>query len=73
MSWSVNKNQKCCATCANWSGPRSVNSFCDTVTTEGSYKPTGKCYIDSRVGGFANGPSADWCCGSKYTKWSVLK
>ena len=33
MSWSVNKNHKCCATCANWSGPRTVNSRGDTVTT----------------------------------------
>lgn len=72
MVWSVNKNQKCCATCANWSGPRSVNSFGDTVTTEGNIKPDAKCYLNPHVGGFTYGPRADWCC-SNYSKWGALK
>ncbi len=72
MSWSVNKNQKCCATCANWSGPRQVNSMGNTVTTSDP-KPNAKCFLNPSVGGFSNGPKADWCCGSKYSKWSALK
>ena len=72
MSWSANKNQKCCATCANWSGPRSVNSFGDKVTTEGNIKPSAKCYLNRNVGGFVDGPKADWCCNN-YSKWAALK
>lgn len=71
MSWSTGSNQKCCATCANWSGAREVNSFRDKVTTPNP-KPNAKCNIDSCVGGFAYGPKADWCCG-KYSKWTALK
>lgn len=72
MSWSANKNLKCCATCANWAGPRSVNSFGDKVTTEGNSLPNGKCYTNPTVGGFAYGPKADYCC-PKYSKWAALK
>ena len=72
MAWSTNYTKKCCATCANWSGPRSVNSLRDKVTIEGSSVPNAKCYIDRNVGGFAYGPKGDWCC-SKYQKWAALK
>ena len=72
MSWSANKNQKCCATCAHWSGPREVNSFKDKVTTA-EPKPNAKCNLNPSVGGFAYGPKADWCCNSNYSKWSALK
>lgn len=73
MSWTVNSNQKCCATCAYWTGPRAVSSFGDKVTIEGNSKPNAKCSLDSHIGGFSYGPKADWCCGSKYSKWSALK
>ena len=72
MAWSANSNQKVCATCANWGGPREVNCFRDKVTTPGNICPNGKCYINPTVGGFANGPKADWGC-PKHTKWSQLK
>lgn len=71
MSWSANKNQKCCATCANWSGPRDVNSMGNTVTTP-KQTSEAKCYLNPRVGGFTYGPSAHWCCGN-YSKWLALK
>ena len=73
MSWSANKNQRCCGTCAHWGGPRTVNSAGDRVTCEGSSNPHGKCYLNPTRGGFCYGPSADWCCGSDYSKWSALK
>lgn len=74
MDWSANKNQRCCATCANWSGPRSPKCGGDGVIVplSGGYKPEAKCYNDPRVGGFANGPKADWCC-PRYIKWGALK
>lgn len=72
MAFSANSNQKFCATCAHWSGPRTINSSRDRVNCDGNYTPEGKCYLDQRVGGFVNGPSANWCC-PKHSKWSALK
>lgn len=72
MSWSATYQQKCCATCANWTGPREVNGTRDTVFTPDS-KPNAKCCLHPLKGGFSYGPKADWCCGSDYKKWSALK
>ena len=61
------KNQKCCATCAYWSGDRTINSFRDRVDTKNSmsYKCIG--------GGFNNvHRSASSLC-SKYLKLPQLK
>lgn len=70
---SINSSNKCCATCANWSGPRQVNSTRTQVIVPDP-KPSAKCYLNSNVGGFAYGPKADWCSSScGYTKWSALK
>ena len=72
MSWSATYQQKCCATCANWSGPREVNSTRDKVITPDP-KPNAKCFLNPSAGGFVYGPKADWCCGSNYSKWGALK
>ena len=74
MERKIGKSQKCCATCANWSGPRSANSFGDAVIVpmSGGYLPNAKCFSNPTVGGFAYGPKADYCC-PKYAKWSGLK
>lgn len=71
MSWTASKNQRCCATCANWAGPR-TEKYGSSAETE-SPSVRGKCYAgvpaDSTPGPTA---MAGTCC-SKYQKWSALK
>lgn len=74
MDFKANLYRKCCATCANWSGPRSVNSSRTEVSVpcQQGIKAEAKCFLHPLKGGFAHGPSADWCCGD-YKKWAGLK
>lgn len=74
MDFKANKYRKCCATCANWSGPRTVNSVGSEVSVpyQGGHVPNAKCFLHPLKGGFSYGPPADWCCGD-YTKWAGLK
>lgn len=67
-----NKNQKCCATCANWAGPRQVTGTNIKQAEVSSSNEHGKCYDNPHVGGFVYGPSASYCC-SHYQPWAALK
>lgn len=66
-----NKNQKCCATCANWSGARRVIGTGTTKQVEvSSSNDHAKCYDNSHVGGFVDGPSACW--GSSCSNYQLF-
>ena len=71
MSKSWTSTTKCCATCANWGGPREVEHSGHYVNTESS-STRGKCYFgkgDALPGpGAMGGNSCD-----KYQKWAALK
>lgn len=64
-----NKSAKCCATCANWGGPRREHFKCAEVEHPDT---RGKCY----AGVFCSvtqGPSASSGSScSKYRLWSAL-
>ena len=62
-------SQACCATCANWAGPRMVKhngSYVDVDTTG----TMGKCYAGKNSSSQGN-PSCHKC--DKYQKWAALK
>lgn len=69
MSWTT--RDKCCATCANWGGPRKVNYAGAAETDQPSTR--GKCYMGK--GNVIPGPcamsSASTC--SCYQKWGAVK
>lgn len=71
MSWSANSDWKCCATCANWAGPRTVK-FGRTSEIE-SPSIRGKCGANVFCG-VTQGPigSSGHDC-AKYQKWGSLK
>ncbi len=69
MAWST--SSKCCATCANWAGARSVSANHFSYT--GSPGDRGKCYANVFCS-VTQGPTA-MSGGScpKYQKWAALK
>lgn len=73
MSKTWTNSTKCCATCANWAGPRQVSghgAYCETE----SPGVRGKCYAgisgDATAGptAMAGGTSCP-----KYQKWAALR
>ena len=70
MAYEATCTQKCCLTCANWSGSRTVSTDGKKATASDR---NAKCFLNPSRGGFAYGPSYEWCCGSDYTKWAGLK
>ena len=71
MSWSASKNEKCCLTCDNWGGCRSVN-YAKRAETD-SPSTRGKCYAGMPTDA-TPGPTA---CKSgnqcrAYQSWSAL-
>ena len=71
MSKTYVSSTKCCATCANWAGPRSA--IHDTYVEVASVGDRGKCYANVFCG-VTQGPSSSegFNC-TKYQKWSALK
>ena len=70
MGWKAVKSTKCCATCANWGGPRQATFGAADVEKPGTY---GKCY-EGVFSGVTSGHCA--CQGTscpKYRLWSALK
>lgn len=69
--WSTTKNNKCCATCANWGGERKATFSKSVETKEGSTR--GKCCAGIPADA-SQGPTA---CGHnncpKYQLWGALK
>ena len=59
-----NKNQKCCATCANWSGERRIIGTTNKQVEVSNSSDNAKCYDDPHVGGFSYGPRANWHCNN---------
>lgn len=71
MSKTYSGSNKCCATCANWGGPRTLQH--NTYSYVESINDTGKCYANAPVAR-TQGPYA--CEGSscpKYQKWAALR
>lgn len=71
MSISWTNTTKCCATCANWAGPRKLvlNSYVETE----SPGVRGNCYAGSS-GGATQAPAAMMGNGCpKYQKWAALR
>ena len=71
MSKTYTNSNKCCGTCANWAGARTVqgNGFYAYVQ---DMNARAKCYMG--LGDAIPGPTS--CYGhscSKYTKWPALK
>lgn len=69
MSKTFTSSTKCCATCANWGGPRVVklgNAETDSPSTRG------KCFAGV-PGDATPGPTAMRTGCPKYTKWSALR
>ena len=69
MSKTFTPHTKCCATCANWGGPRIVklgNAETDAPSTRG------KCYLGIPADA-TPGPTAMHTGCPKYTKWSALR
>ena len=70
MSKSWTNTSKCCATCANWGGPRELkHSTCVETESPGI---RGKCYFGK--GDAIPGPAAMGGNGcAQYQKWAALK
>ena len=70
MAKSWTNTTKCCATCANWGGPRKLvlNSYVETE----SPGTRGKCYAGV-PGDAIPGPTAMKAYCPKYQKWAALK
>ncbi len=68
MAWSTSIAGKCCAACANWGGPRKVNSLKRAETDRSDTK--GKCYLG--VGTCSAGTNACYGC-NKFEPWVALK
>ena len=62
----ITRSRVCCATCAHWSGPRQLDSYCTSVIVDRE-GVKGKCFVGGRSDPQANGSCA------KYEKWSGLK
>ena len=71
MSKTWTNDTKCCATCANWAGPRQLQYNTYSITESPSVR--GKCYAGVFCG-VTQGPCAmnGFNC-SKYQKWGALK
>ena len=69
MSWTT--RDKCCATCANWGGPRKVNYAGAAETDQPSTR--GKCAHGR--GDATPGPTAMHSASDcpKYQKWSAVR
>lgn len=71
MSKTWTNTTKCCATCANWAGPRTEKYGTYSETESPSVR--GKCYANVFCG-VTQGPCAcDGSSCSKYQKWAALK
>lgn len=71
MSKTYTDSTKCCATCANWAGPRTAQYNCYSIVESPSIR--GKCYANVFCG-VTSGPCAgDGHSCSKYQKWAALK
>lgn len=72
MAWTQTESSKCCLTCANWGGDRSVRPSSSTAETD-SPSERGECY----EGVYCNVSDGQRACDgrscSKYEKWSALK
>ena len=70
MSATFTGSTKCCATCANWAGPRTEKYSTYSETESPSVR--GKCYAG--LGDALPGPTASYGSScSKYQKWPALK
>ena len=69
--WSASNNQKSCATCANWAGPRRVRGLGVVETSSPSVR--GKCY----AGVPCSASEGEVACGGiscrRYELWPALK
>ena len=71
MSWSASKSWKCCASCANWGGPRTAKYNKDAEVESPSVR--GKCYANVFCG-VTQGPSAsEGRSCSKYQTWAAIQ
>lgn len=71
MSKLYNSSNKCCATCANWAGPRTLQN--NTYSYVESINDKGKCYANAPIGGSSGPYACDGCNCSKYQKWPAMK
>ena len=71
MSKTYNSSNKCCGTCANWGGERTVQYNAYAIVDSPSAR--GKCY-ENVFCGVTQGPcSCEGTSCSKYQKWSALR
>ena len=71
MSKTYTSSTKCCGTCANWAGPRTVQNNSYSIVESPSTR--GKCYANVFCG-VTQGPcSCDGSYCSKYQKWGALR
>lgn len=72
MSKTITNDTRCCATCANWAGPRTPlhgGSYVEVSSSD----VRGKCYANVFCG-VTSGPTAtDGRSCSKYTKWGAMR
>lgn len=64
----ITNNTRCCATCSNWLGYRNPNrlGYVEVISRDSKAKCGAQGLNESR--------EYQACyCGSKYSKWSVLK
>lgn len=72
MSKTYVSSNKCCATCANWAGPRAVKSGNTSVEVD-SVGDRGKCYANVFCGVTQGQSSSEGTYCPKYQKWSALR
>ena len=61
---------KCCGTCANWAGPRTLKGSSVEVSSVGD---RGKCYANVFCSVTQGQSSSEGFNCSKYQKWGALK
>ena len=72
MSKTYDSSSKCCATCANWGGPRMIK--CGNTSVEvASVSDRGKCYANVFCSVTQGQSSTEGRGCTKYTKWPALK
>ena len=72
MSKTFMNDTKCCATCANWAGPRTLNVGGSSVKVDAT-NDRGKCYANVFCGVTQGQSSTEGRGCSKYQKWSALR
>lgn len=68
--WNCTKNDKCCATCANWSGERIFKGYWATVSAPGV---RAKCYAGVPGSGLPGPAACEGRSCPKYSLWPAMK